>query len=213
MIRTSVGLRTYRPQIEVLEGRLLPSTYLVTTTANSGPGSLRQAIQDANTSARFDTVKFSIGSGVQTISPLSDLPAISDQVFIDGATQPGGEPVRIELAGGNPGVQTGLFLGPGSNGSIVRGLSINRFQCGIEILSGNNQVVGNYIGTDFTGTIAVGNVTGVEILGGASHNTVGGTTTGARNVISGNANGVAIQDAGTKANLVQGNYIGTDVTG
>src|SRR5205823_6653673 len=65
-------------------------TFTVTTTADSGPGSLRQAILDAN--ALFDsgdTIAFNIpGGGVQTITLASALPAIIDPVTIDGYTQP-----------------------------------------------------------------------------------------------------------------------------
>src|SRR5262249_47795824 len=74
---------------------------------------------------------------------------------------------------------------------------------------------GNFVGTDRTGTLARGNVQdGVFVGGGATNNTVGGTTATARNLISGNSTaGVTITDAGTVANTVAGNYIGTDVTG
>jgi CSLREA domain-containing protein len=77
-----------------------------------------------------------------------------------------------------------------------------------------NQVQGNYIGTDVSGAGALGNgFAGVEISGAPS-NTVGGTTTGARNVISGNdVDGVIIRDSGATGNQVQGNYIGTDKNG
>jgi hypothetical protein len=46
------------------------NTYTVTTTADSGAGSLRQAITDANGNAGADTIAFNIvGSGVHTIAP------------------------------------------------------------------------------------------------------------------------------------------------
>jgi titin len=76
-------------------------------------------------------------------------------------------------------------------------------------------VQGNYIGTDITGTLALGNVfEGIFLGGGTSNNVVGGTTPGAGNLISGNNGyGITIADMGTTGNVVQGNYIGTDVTG
>ena len=79
----------------------------------------------------------------------------------------------------------------------------------------NNQVAGNFIGTDATGTSALPNGEhGVAILLGASSNTVGGETAGLRNVISGNSRaGVIMVDPGTSSNRVIGNYIGTDATG
>ena len=75
---------------------------------------------------------------------------------------------------------------------------------------------GNYIGTDATGTIALGNgVDGVVIDDGATNNTIGGTTAAAGNVISGNVgDGVRIAGAGHRpATWWQGNFIGTDATG
>jgi alpha-tubulin suppressor-like RCC1 family protein len=79
----------------------------------------------------------------------------------------------------------------------------------------NNVVQGNYIGTNITGTAAVGNISsGVALAQGANHNTIGGTAAGAGNVISGNnARGVALLDSGTSSNLVQGNLIGTNAAG
>ncbi|HEY1404102.1 MAG TPA: Calx-beta domain-containing protein, partial [Pyrinomonadaceae bacterium] len=89
---------------------------------------------------------------------------------------------------------------------------------GISIFSGatNNTVQGNYLGTDAAGgTAPLGNRdSGVFIA--TPDNLIGGTTAGARNVISGNSVGIGIQDAGTVSstgNVVQGNYIGTDATG
>ena len=76
-----------------------------------------------------------------------------------------------------------------------------------------NLVAGNLIGTDYTGTAALANgINGVEIDTSASGNTIGGTTAAARNIISANVHaGVEIDDAND--NLVEGNLIGTDVTG
>ena len=85
-----------------------------------------------------------------------------------------------------------------------------------------NTLEGNYIGTDDSGTTMVaGGYYGVSIDYGAADDTIGGTTAGARNVISGNAidgvdinsAGVSSNDPGTSGNVVEGNYIGTDVTG
>ena len=73
----------------------------------------------------------------------------------------------------------------------------------------------NFIGTDLTGTRALGNGdSGVAIDGGAANTTIGGTTAGAGNVISANqGNGIWISDAGTTGVVVQHNFIGTDLTG
>src|SRR5262249_26374053 len=90
---------------------------------------------------------------------------------------------------------------------------------GVEINSSGtsgNVVLGNFIGTDQSGTAKLGNGNdGVMIITGAiSNNTIGGTATGARNLISGNSgNGDEIKVAGTSGNVVLGNFIGTDQSG
>ncbi|MGQ9585672.1 MAG: CSLREA domain-containing protein [Anaerolineae bacterium] len=73
----------------------------------------------------------------------------------------------------------------------------------------DNTVVGNYIGTDATGTAALGNAwEGVRIFRGAQGNTV------RQNVISGNSSqGVFLSDPGTERNAIWGNFVGTDATG
>ncbi len=86
-----------------------------------------------------------------------------------------------------------------------------------EALSTGNLVQGNFVGTDSTGTTGLGNgVDGVRIVD-ASGSTIGGVLPEARNVISGNGRyGVNIRGGSlgaVKNNVVQGNYIGTDVTG
>ncbi len=88
---------------------------------------------------------------------------------------------------------------------------------GVEIIgSGStlNDVVGNYIGLAVNGTAALGNFSfGVSIVS-ASNNIVGGSSAAARNIISANGwGGVEIQSSAATANRIQGNYIGTDVTG
>jgi titin len=74
----------------------------------------------------------------------------------------------------------------------------------------SNQVQGNYIGTDVTGTRALGNHEGVVIANGVN-NLIGGTDPGAGNLISGNTfRGIDVSATG---NVIQGNFIGTDVSG
>src|SRR5687767_958172 len=117
-----------RPRCEALEARALLAVFTVTTTADAGPGSLRQAILDANANAGSDEVRFRInGVGVRTIRPLSALPELTGPTTIDGATQPGyaGSPL-IELNGSAAGAEAdGLVLT--SRPSVVRGLAVNRF--------------------------------------------------------------------------------------
>ena len=66
------------------------ATYTVTNTNDSGPGSLRQAILDANANPGADVIEFNIaGGGPYEIEPITDLPTITDPLTIDGSTQPG----------------------------------------------------------------------------------------------------------------------------
>jgi hypothetical protein len=92
--------------LEPLEDRLALSTFTVTNASDSGPGSLRQAILDANASAGADTIAFSIGGGgAQTITLQSSLPAITETVTVDGTTQPG-----FASTGEDKGVRLGFQL-------------------------------------------------------------------------------------------------------
>jgi hypothetical protein len=191
------------------------STFVVTSTADSGPGSLRQAILDANAHPGADMIVFNIpGAGLHTITPFTALPTISDPVTIDGSTQPGftGSPI-IELNGTQAGADVdGLRITAGS--SVVSGLAINRYSSdGVELSNqGGNLVEGCFIGTDATGTADLGNAFhGLNIA--SSNNTICGTAAAARNVISGNDNTGILITAGPTGNLVQGNFIGTNAAG
>ena len=200
------------------------ATITVTSTADPGDGTcdatectLREAITAANANAGTDTIGFDIaGTGPHTISPDSALPTITDPVIIDGTSEPdfAGSPI-IELDGSGAGASVdGLNITAGT--STIRGLVINRFtNQGIELSgSGGNTIEGNFIGTDLTGTADLGNSRSGVYISGAAGNMIGGTTDGARNVISGNdEEGVVISGGGTTGNMVQGNYIGTDKTG
>jgi hypothetical protein len=194
-------------------------TFVVTTVTDNGdninptPGSLRQAIILANNTGGTDTITFQIGNGAQTIQPPSPLPVITEAVIIDGTTQQGfaGAPI-IELNGTSAGA-TAVGLQIDAGGSTVRGLVINRFDRGIFLNSkGGNTIAGCYIGTNITGTAAQGNKSHGIDAQSSSNNTIGGTTTADRNIISGNGNN-GVRLAGSSSNIVRGNYIGTDVSG
>src|SRR5581483_11754622 len=90
-----------------------------------------------------------------------------------------------------------------------RNVISNNFVNGVDISSSasGNVVEGNYIGTTAAGTAALANSSYGVYVGGGS-NTIGGTTPGARNVISGNFfEGVRVEGS---SNVVEGNYVGTD---
>ncbi|MFO0849595.1 MAG: PKD domain-containing protein [Gemmataceae bacterium] len=217
-------LLTARLRFEHLEDRVTPATFVVDTTADSGAGSLRQAILDANSTPGTDTVAFSIGTGVQTITPLSQLPIVTDPVVLDATTQPGfaGTPL-VELLGTSAGSAAGLPIQAG--GTTVRGFSIVGFGYGgIEMYTGDgNTVAGNYLGLRPDGTTALANFNGVTAFGGSDGNRIGGTTAADRNVIAGNLHmGVIVTGAdggvpgagtGADANVIAGNLIGLAADG
>ena len=163
---------------------------------------------------------------VRTITLLSPLPKITDPITIDGTTQPGyaGTPL-IEINGANLktiGGGDGLNITAGS--STIRALTINRFTgLGRDsdlllITNGNNVIESCFLGGDSSGKQAF-NPTGTNAtsagvsIRSSSGNRIGGTTAAVRNLISGvDGAGIIITNGGT-GNLIQGNYIGTDLTG
>jgi hypothetical protein len=205
-------------------------TNLVTNTRDCGPGSLRAALYYA-----FDhpgaTITFNLpttdpgySNSVFNILPTYAEPGLWNNTTLDAGTQP-----TRSNPGGPQVLLNGAFAWPldtfpsglrfrGTN-SVARAFVINDFpECGVLFDGSNtvgNTVSGCYLGTDPTGALAMTNgICPVQISGGAVSNLVGGTTPAARNVIGGGAfQGVAIRDAGTYGNAVQGNYIGLNAAG
>jgi CSLREA domain-containing protein len=198
---------------------------------------LREAIDAANHSPNEsgpDQIAFAIpGPGLHAITPLSELPMVSGPVIINGLTQPGTScaswppTLLIQLNGSAAPNANGLTL---MSDTTVTGLVINRFsRNGVELHGWNNTLHCNLIGTDASGQEALGNgENGVFI--GSDSNLIGGLTPDSRNLIAGNlANGIyfvvggspgkqlpggpAPRKPGELQNLVQGNFIGTNVYG
>lgn len=148
---------------------ILANDTVVINTNDSGEGSLRQAIINANAFAGANTISFAIvGTGVQTISLQSALPILSDLVTIDGTTQTGfiNTPL-IVLDGTAAGVTAnGLQISAGS--STIQGLAIKNFaQDGILIdTKGGNTIQQNDLSANKgSGVAIVGTVTGNRIQG------------------------------------------------
>jgi CSLREA domain-containing protein len=192
----------------------------------SGSCTLRAAIQTANGVAGKDTIVFEIdGAGPHTIAPASPLPDITDPVVIDGLTQSGAAAntlgpkegtnavLLIELDGSNAGPDADGLVVTGGD-STVRGLVINRFggsgvllEQGEANTSGSrNRLQGNFLGTDVSGTVAMGNENGVKIAD-SWWNLIGGTNPSDNNLISGNGVGILITGNSTFTD-VQGSIIG-----
>ncbi len=130
------------------------NTYTVTNTLDSGVGSLRWAINNANTNLGADTIEFDIPDcgGVCVITLSTALPTLTDDsTTIDGYSQPGAAPanpsgpatILIEIDGSNITANNGLNILSANN--LVRGLAINRFGYnGVAI--GYSEATGNVIG-------------------------------------------------------------------
>ncbi len=203
--------------------------------------SLREAINAANAHSSADTIKFNIPQsdagynyGAFTIQPKSALPVLrDDDTTINGSSQAGfrDDPIIV---------LNGIDAGDEANGleiraahCTIRSLVVHSFGGGGVVLRGkraaNNRVEGCFIGIDVIGYRSFPNgrhgtalpdgeliVDGIDIVEGANHNIIGGTGANDGNILSGGGdfgNGVFIAGKGSDNNVVQGNYIGTDISG
>ena len=181
----------------------------VTNTLDAGPGSLRQAILDANAhpndSGAVDKIRFNIpGAGPFSIPLESALPFITDAVEIDGGTQPGTAATPTVAIDGS------LLVGDidgfriNAAGSIIRKLNVRKFPSdGIEIQATGVVLENNTIGTDWDGVATLGNLgNGILIQGGAGNRIES-------NVISANGlSGIAIAGDTADNNRLVNNTIG-----
>ena len=185
---------------EQLEARTMLSAYLVTSNADDGSaGTLRDAIKQVNL-GNFSQIDFGFSTPT-TITVSSALDKVTHAVLINGTKDASGH-AMVTLRG-NGSVINGLVID--APGVTVQNLSIGGFSGAGVVLEqgGGDTLQGNYIGLDSSGTMAMGNSTGVSVLTG--NNMLVG------NVISGNwMDGVDVTGDGNK---LQGNLIGTDVTG
>ncbi|MCA9195014.1 MAG: DUF4347 domain-containing protein, partial [Planctomycetales bacterium] len=198
------------------------SIYTVTNTNDSGSGSLRQAITNANSNAGADTINFSIsGTGVHTINLSSVLPNITEQVTIDATTDDSyaanSNKAAIILDGNNL-TGSGFIFEYTADNSVVRGLVIRDFAGnGITIYGGADGITltGNFIGAlNASGAYVAGEEnTGMGIWTSGANGIIGGATSALRNVISGNYIGIQIDGSGATGNKVMGNYVGVDYNG
>ena len=180
------------------------ATFNVTTTNDSGAGSLREAINSANATGGPDTI-FIMVPAFSTITPLSPLPTITDTVNI-------GSGARVRLNGASAGANAyGLRIS--APNCFVQGFVINGFQQGgirIDGAGNNTSLDGLHIGVDFAGNAAAPNINRGVLIVGTTGNLIGGF--GLPNVISGNA-GRGIEITAGGAATIRGNRIGTNANG
>jgi hypothetical protein len=200
------------------------ATITVANFNDSGPGSLRDAITQANNIPGADIITFTSGGTINLVTPL---PAITDPVTIDAGTEP-----RVELNGAATqnadNESIGFWLRAGD--STIQGFIINRFgEAGIRMDSdtpndltddNGNTIRANRIGTNAAGdstscgtaSASCGNINrGILIVGTTGH-AIGVSVAGGGNLISGNqGRGIEITAGGSAT--VRNNLIGTNAGG
>lgn len=210
------------------------ATFVVTNTLDTGPGSFRQALIDANNNsnpADMDTITFAIGgSGVHKITPASPYPEITEKVTIDGYSQPGATPntahspqpmngtLLIEFDGVDTTLNN-LAFNVTADDTVVRGINMHECSSGgsapdcIKINADNVLIQGNYIGINIDGLTAsaatptTGTVVGVEVAGGTGI-VIGGLAPESRNIMANTSFGSASIALNGGTASIYGNYVG-----
>ena len=191
-------------------------TFVVTSLADHGPGSLRAAIDSANGTPPGGSTLISFGIN-GTIPLAGPLPAIARNVAINATSAPthvsGGPPVVALDFNGHP----GLLFAVGSGGSQLLGVAVDDASGdGVTLDAGSVTLNDNYIGLNLAGAAAGNGGNGVYVSAASAGNFIG--LNGSRapgvvaNVISGNR-GSGIVLAGSSANTVVANRIGTNAAG
>ena len=179
-------------------------------TADSGAGSLRQAITDAN-AAGGGTVAFNIPSAPRTITLSSSLPLAGPAVVIDGTAQPGyaGDPL-IEISGANIPLPLSLSNPCVRTSGILRGVAVNRCYADVEG-TGAPVIAANWIGLNLAGGFATPNIHGIHLTPGSSGAVVGGSSFTDGNIISA-TNDAIFSDSASNVTISH-NHIGTSPSG
>lgn len=229
------------------------ATIVVNSTAddqaNDGECTLREAIIAANTNTTsgaaagecaagdsgHDTINFNITEPADftnnsengyIIQPNSSLPSSTEQVTINGYSQPGAEAntavapnpfngtLLIEINGENAGSNSNGFLFEG-NDSLIKGLAVVGFDSNaISVGSDNLTIQGSYLGVDHSGMSANANGCGIcQTADGSENAVIGGLNAEDRNIISGNTDTASSPNTASHHWIYQGNYIGVGADG
>ncbi len=174
------------------------------------------AINDCQTDLQLDSFYFPPGSSGPVTGPYGGYTvtgcflgtdATGEQAVPD---QKEGTGIEVEVSSNTIGGTTPAdrnIISTGATGALSYGIWLT----GADAYG--NVIEGNYVGTDATGTESLGNWQGISLYQTGTGNTIGGSVAGAGNIISGSIDAGIIMSGGGSGTVVQGNYIGTDVTG
>lgn len=190
--------------------------------ADCDNGPLLVAIQNDGTAAHGLELDGPSASG-STIRGVATGGFVYAGIEIDGASS---NLVECVFSGTDPTGTTavpnayGVRVRNGGTGNIVRDnlLSGNTSSSGQGVqLSGSgttgNTVLSNKIGTDVTGTVALGNYVGIRMRDGASSNLASSNLVSGNSSLDGLGYAVYVSDVGTDSNRISGNWIGTNAAG
>jgi len=181
----------------------------VNTLSDSGPGSLRSAINTANSNAGMDIITFAVSG---TITPDSLLATLTDDsTIILGETAPGGYHSVVIDATNLTHEDNNRVFGIEGNHNVISGLVISNAddEC-IQIVTDSNVIVGCYVGTVSDGSDWSTNDNGINITGNS--NQIGGSGDNDANVIACGSFAECINIEGEN-NLVVNNFIGLAADG
>jgi len=192
------------------------ASFTVTNLNDSGAGSLRAAITEANAASPGspNTINFDPSIAGGTITLQSDLPSITNPTSIVASSTTAGSAPTIEI---NFNGHAGLTFDAGSQGSQLIGVALGGASgAGVTLNAGSILLNNNYIGVALDGT-ALGNTgDGVFVASTSSGNQIGANPDAlsrvVTNVISNNG-GNGITFSGSADNVVESNRIGTNVAG
>ena len=189
-------------------------TFDVTNLNDSGTGSLRAAIENANAAGSPSTITFAVAG---TIALTTALPQITQSVKIDATTAPGATAGSAPVVEINCNGNAGLTFATGSDDSSLLGFAIGGAAGnGVTLESGGVTIAGNYIGLGTDGAVLANGAAGIYASSSSSGNIIGSNPTAASgvvsNVVSGNdGNGIVLD--GSSDNTLVNNYVGTNPTG
>ena len=187
------------PSVYYSTAALIPAPYVVTTNANAGIGSLRQALIDANQHPGPDRIQFNIAAGSKAITLATPLPTVTDPVVIDGLSQAGVSIVGLRMQGASD----GFSFAAAAAQSSVTGLTITGFKgSGVFVAAAGITVQANTL---------VGNGRGLT-LAAVAGGLIGGPQAADSNTIRANAVGL-FAGAACDGTVVQGNLVTRNTTG